>query len=131
MPTWILNQASTLAHRMLTDALARKGSRGYDYRVLAALHELGPSSQAVIGRRSHLDRSDVAATIDALVARGYVTRSTDPLDHRRNVVDITSGGRKHYRQLDRVILDVQDRLLGSLDPSERRTLVDLLRRIVV
>jgi DNA-binding MarR family transcriptional regulator len=130
MPTWILNQASTLSHRLLSDALAREGSRGYDYRVLSVLHEFGPSSQASLGRRAQMDRSDVVATVNALVARGFTTRYRDPADHRRNVIAMTASGRKHYRRLEGIMVAVQDRLLRSLEQGERQTLMDLLRRIV-
>ena len=129
MPTWVLNLASLRAHRLLMDALAALGSRGYDYRVLVALHEFGPSSQASIGRRTQMDASDVVATINELVARGYAIRKRDRSDLRRNVIAITATGLKHYRQLDRIIVSVQDQLLSSLDPAERQTLVNLLRRI--
>ncbi|WP_435792456.1 hypothetical protein [Amycolatopsis tolypomycina] len=37
--------------------LAVAGARGYHYRILATLHEFGPSSQAGLGRRGRVDRS--------------------------------------------------------------------------
>jgi DNA-binding MarR family transcriptional regulator len=119
-----------LAHRLLTDALASEGSRGYEYRVLSALHEFGPSSQASLGRRVQMDRSDIVATVDALVARGFAVRHRDPSDGRRNIITLTPSGRRHYRRLDEIILEVQDRVLRSLDQSERDTFVALLRQIV-
>lgn len=130
MPTWLLNQASARAHRLLTDSLATAGSRGYHYRLLAALEEFGPSSQASLGRRTEIDRSDVVATIDDLVARGYATRSRDPDDLRRNVIVITGRGLSHYHRLDRLLVAVQDRLLSPLTPTERDAFVALLKRIV-
>jgi DNA-binding MarR family transcriptional regulator len=130
MPTWILTQASIRAHRLLTDALGTAGSRGYEYRVLSALDEFGPASQASLGRRTQMDRSDVVPTVNALVTQGYATRRRDPSDSRRNIITITSSGLKRYRRLDRIILTVQDRLLSPLDSSEREIFVGLLKRIV-
>jgi DNA-binding MarR family transcriptional regulator len=130
MPTWLLNEASMRAHHLLTDALAGAGSRGYHYRLLAALKEYGPASQASLGRRTSIDRSDVVATVDDLVARGDVIRSRDPADLRRNVITITPGGLGHYRRLDRILQAVQDRLLSPLSPSERERLIAMLNRII-
>jgi hypothetical protein len=41
-PTWLISETSRHAHRLLAEA----GSRGYDYRLLAALQEFGLASQA-------------------------------------------------------------------------------------
>ncbi len=38
-PTWLISQVSAQAHRLLTQALAAAGARGYHYRLLAALAE--------------------------------------------------------------------------------------------
>ena len=129
MPTWLLSQAAARAHRLLTGSLAGAGSRGYDYRALAALEEFGPASQASLGRRTGLDRSDVVATVDDLAARGYVTRQRDPADLRRNVIRVTPGGLSHYRRLDRLLMAVQEELLAPLTAAEREAFVGMLRRI--
>src|SRR5260370_38326025 len=85
MPSWLLAQASLHAHHLLTDALATAGSRGYHYRLLAALNEHGPASQATLGRRTGVDSIDASATVNDLVVGGYVARSRDQEDLRRNV----------------------------------------------
>lgn len=42
VPTWLISQVETRAHRLLTERLAAAGSRGYRFRLLAALAEFGP-----------------------------------------------------------------------------------------
>jgi DNA-binding MarR family transcriptional regulator len=69
-PTWLISETSRHAHRLLAEA----GSRGYDYRLLAALQEFGPASQARLGRRTGMDRSDVAAVLNDLTGRGLAER---------------------------------------------------------
>jgi MarR family transcriptional regulator, lower aerobic nicotinate degradation pathway regulator len=129
-PTWLISQTSMHAHRLLTDALAAAGSRGYHYRLLAALQEFGPASQAALGRRSQIDRSDVVATVDDLAGRGMVERSGDPADRRRNVITITPAGTAHLARLDRLLAGVQDELLDPLSPAERQELIRLLTRVL-
>jgi len=130
MPSWLLGQASVQAHRLLSDGLAAVDSRGYDYRLLAALDEFGPASQASLGRRARIDRSDVVACLNDLAAAGLVERSPDPADGRRNIVTITPKGAAHLARLDVVLDRVQDDLLAPLSPLERQLLVDLLARVL-
>jgi DNA-binding MarR family transcriptional regulator len=129
-PTWLISQVSTQAHRLLTEKLASAGARGYHYRLLAALQEFGPGSQASLGRRTSMDRSDVVAAINELASRGQVQRAPDPADHRRNVITITPAGTAHLQRLDELLTDVQDELLAPLAPEERTQLTGLLARLL-
>jgi DNA-binding MarR family transcriptional regulator len=119
-----------VAHRLLTDNLATAGSRGYHYRLLAALHEFGPASQASLGRRTGMDRSDVVASVNELASRGLVNRSPDPADRRRNIITITQAGAAHLRRLEELLTSVQDELTAPLSPAERHQLIRLLTQIL-
>ncbi len=125
-PTWLISQVSARAHRLLTDRLAAAGARGYHYRLLAALAEFGPSSQASLGRHAGMDRSDVVAAVSELAGERLVERAVDPADRRRNVVTMTAAGAARLERLDRVLADVQDELLAPLAPAERAELTRLL-----
>jgi MarR family transcriptional regulator, lower aerobic nicotinate degradation pathway regulator len=129
-PTWLISQVSTHAHRLLTDRLAAAGARGYHYRLLAALEEFGPASQASLGRRTSMDRSDVVAAINDLASLGQVERAPDPADHRRNVITITPAGTAHLKRLDGLLTDVQDELLAPLSSGERDQLTRMLSRVL-
>ena len=54
------------------------GARGYHYRVLATLNDLGQASQAELGRNSGIHVSDMVATINELAELGLVKRDPDP-----------------------------------------------------
>jgi DNA-binding MarR family transcriptional regulator len=129
-PTWLISQVSTRAHRLLTERLAAVGARGYHYRLLAALAEFGPSSQASLGRHTVMDRSDVVAAVGELAAQGFVERAADPVDRRRNVVTMTPAGAARLAELDRVLAAVQDELLTPLSGPERADLTRLLTLIL-
>jgi DNA-binding MarR family transcriptional regulator len=129
-PSWLISQLSMHAHRLLTGELTAAGSRGYHYRLLAALQEFGPASQVTLGRRTGMDRSDVVAALNDLAQRGLVERSADPADRRRNVITITPAGTAHFERLDRLLAGVQDELLAPLSPAERELLTGLLTRVL-
>jgi DNA-binding MarR family transcriptional regulator len=127
--TWLLNRANARAHALLAEALAAQGMRGYHVRILAALDQYGASSQADLGRRAGIDRSDVVATLDDLAAAGLAARSRDPRDARRNVVMLTEEGKQELERLLGVVDEVQERVLEPLSAAERRSLLRLLRKL--
>jgi len=129
-PSWLISEVSLLAHRLLTEKLATVGSRGYHYRLLAALQEFGPASQAMLGRRTAMDRSGVVAAVNELADRGLADRSPDPADRRRNVITITPAGTAYLRRLEKLLAEIQDELLAPLPPADRRQLTRLLTRIL-
>lgn len=129
-PSWLLTQAALHASQLASEGFANAGARGDHYRLLAVLAEFGPASQAALGRRSCLDRSDVVAAVNELEAGGLVERTPDSSDRRRNVVTITTAGARQLQRLDEVLFGVQDELLARLSAHERGELVRLLTRIL-
>jgi DNA-binding MarR family transcriptional regulator len=113
----------------LTDAFAAEGIRGYHFRLLAALDQYGPASQASLGRHTGIDRSDVVAALNDLVSSGLALREPDPADRRSNIVTITKRGTSALERLDAVLDDVQDAVLTPLTANERKTLVRLLAKL--
>ena len=106
------------------------GARGYHYRVLAALQESRPASQARLGRRTGIDRSDVVAALNELASRGLVERAPDPADRRRNIITITPAGAGYLQRLDGLLAGVQDELLAPLSRHERELLPRLLTQVL-
>ncbi|QKW07083.1 MarR family transcriptional regulator [Streptomyces sp. NA04227] len=129
-PSWLITQLAVHARRLVSEGFAAAGARGYHYRILAALHEFGPASQAELGRRCRVDRSDVVAAVNQLVEQGYVDRTPDPDHGRRNKVSLTKAGAGQLRRMDALLDQVQDDLLGPLSAEERRTLTRLLGRVL-
>ena len=130
MPSWLINQTSVRATRLVSEKLRTVDAHRYHYSALAALDELGAMSQAELGRRCGLDRSDVAAVAAELAERKFIRRVTDADDRRRNIVSISASGRRRLRTLDGLLRDTQKRLLAPLSAAEREQLVRLLLRVV-
>ena len=97
LPSWRLSAAALVGDRLVNEALATEGVRKYHFRVLVALSDDGPLSQAELGRRLAIDRSDMAAVAAELEQRDLLERTRDDRDRRRNVVTITAGGRSRPR----------------------------------
>lgn len=130
LPTWLINQASLTAHQVVAARLSAASAHRYHFSVLATLAESGPVSQAELGRRCGLDRSDITAVLAELAEAGWVDREPDPADRRRNTVRVTAAGRRRLQALDRLVAKAQEELLAPLDAEERDALVRLLTRVV-
>jgi DNA-binding MarR family transcriptional regulator len=130
-PTWLISRAYARSHALLAAGFAASGTglRSYHYRLLAALAEQGPASQAELGRSTSVDRSDVVAALGVLERLGLVQRAVDPANRRRNIVTITPDGSERLGQLDGVVDEVQERVLEPLSGSERRELTRLLGKL--
>jgi len=128
LPSWLLGQLVVESRREAGQALTRHELHRSQYALLASLEEFGPSSQAELGQRTGLDRSDVVRWVDDLATRELIERERDPADRRRNVIGITPGGRMTLVQVERDLDDAQDRLLRRLGPADRKALIRLLRR---
>jgi DNA-binding MarR family transcriptional regulator len=131
-PSWLISRAYARSASLLNEAFEANGAglRSYHYRLLAALVEWGPASQADLGRSTAIDRSDVTGALTGLEARGLIERAPDPDHKRRNIVRITNAGTKQLAILDKVIADVQDQLLAPLTPAQRKQFVTLMHRLL-
>lgn len=129
MPTWLLSRVNARAQGLLSEAFDVEGVRGYHFRVLAALDQYGPSSQADLGRHTGIDESEVVATVKDLVANRFANSRPDPVDRRRNIVTITKTGSELLKRLDMGLSAVQEVLLDPLSPNERRTFLRLLQKL--
>ena len=115
-PTWLISRTFARSSGLLAAGFESygRGLRSYHYRLLAALDEWGPASQADLGRGTGIDRSDVTAALSELESRRLVERSVDPGHRRRNIVTITPAGVEQLRELDTVIDGIQEQVLKPL-----------------
>ena len=130
-PTWLISRVYARSSALLAAGFDARGEglRGHHYRLLAALEQWGPTSQADLGRATGIDRSDVTAALAELESRHFVDRKVDPHHNRRNVVTLTPEGADALLRLDEVLDEIQTAVLAPLTGVQQRQLLDLLSRI--
>jgi DNA-binding MarR family transcriptional regulator len=89
----------------------------------------GPSQQ-MVGAQMELDPSGLIATIDELEARGWLERRRSETDRRRHALHLTESGRAKLDEGRRAALVRAGQLTSPLDPKERTTLLELLRKLL-
>lgn len=130
LPSWLTGQLAATATGLVAEALATDGLRRPHFLVLSALAERGAASQAALGRRLLIDRSEMHALLSELEQHGHVARVRDQHDRRRMLVELTPAGARALKRLDKQIQAAQDALLASLSATDRRELERLLERLV-
>jgi DNA-binding MarR family transcriptional regulator len=131
-PTWLISRAYARSSGLLNAAFEAHGQglRSYHYRLLAALEEWGPASQADLGRSTGIDRSDVTAALAELESRNLIERAADPGNKRRNIVTLTPQGTERLNDLDILVGTIQDELLAPLTATQRRQFITLISRLL-
>jgi MarR family transcriptional regulator, lower aerobic nicotinate degradation pathway regulator len=130
LPSWLAGQVAGTAADLVADALAADGLRRQHFTVLSALAERGAASQAALGRRLLIDRSDMHALLNDLEQAGLVGRLRDPDDRRRMLVDLTPAGARALKRIEKRIEAAQSALVAPLSASDRRELERLLTQLV-
>lgn len=129
LPSWLVNELAKRASALVGEALAAEGVRRQHFAVLASLSEQGAASQAELGRRLWIDRSDLHTILRQLEVDGLVSRDRDRRDGRRNVVSITTAGGRALERLQGRVEEAQGALLAPLSASERREFQRLLEAL--
>lgn len=117
--------------RALADAeLAEVGVAGPGCGVLLRLAGEDGLTQAEIARRQRVEAPTMCRTVNRLVRDGMVERRPDPDDRRATRVHLTTRGRHAAGAGGAVVEGIEARAFSALGAAERRTLADLLGRVI-
>jgi len=123
------------AHRAL-ERLARFSIESFDvglsdFGVMELLLNKGPQPVNEIGRRIGLTSGSITTAVDRLESGGWVIRQNDPNDRRARVVRLTPRGNARATALFAGHSKTMDAAGATLSPSERATLLRLLKKLGV
>jgi DNA-binding MarR family transcriptional regulator len=99
------------------------------FAALRALEEVGEVDQATLAEIIAYDRVTIGGLVDRLENRGFVTRRVGEHDRRTKQVRLTEAGREELKKSRARIPSINERLLGRLNPQERRLLLELLTKV--
>jgi MarR family 2-MHQ and catechol resistance regulon transcriptional repressor len=125
----ILMKAHGALVRHAEGSLDSAGVGFSEFAILEALLHKGAQLVSQLGRRIHLTSGAMTSAIDRLEARGLVRRDADDLDRRARVVSLTARGRKLITKKFAEHKARMDASADALSPSERASLIALLRKL--
>ncbi|HEX3647636.1 MAG TPA: MarR family transcriptional regulator [Pseudonocardiaceae bacterium] len=128
---YLLKHAQDKLREMNNIALAHHGIDGRELAVLIVLATGEPASQQEAAARLGVDRTTMVALLDVLEHKGLVARTPDVHDRRRNVVELTAGGRTTLHAAVRTTDEVEREFLAPLSLRAADQFRTALRALVV
>ena len=113
----------------LEPVLARHGLTPSQFGVLEALYHLGPLDQRAVAAKLLVSKGNITVVVNNLTRDGLVTRTGDPEDGRRKIIDLTPAGRRLVRAAFADQTRALVRELSILTPAEQETLGRLCRTL--
>jgi DNA-binding MarR family transcriptional regulator len=86
-------------------------------------------TQSAVAKAIGLPPSRIVAVVDRLEERGWIERRATPGDRRARALHVSPDGRQVLRQILKVSAEHEAHLTRGLTAAERKTLVELLRRV--
>jgi DNA-binding MarR family transcriptional regulator len=129
--------ATPLARRFAQICAAANAEMGAEfdlsapqYGALSYLFDEPDIDQNGLAARLGIDRTSVGQLIDQMEKKGLVERRLDGADRRARLLRLTANGRKLRERMRPKAHLVNARLLQTLTPAERETLLQLLVRVI-
>jgi DNA-binding MarR family transcriptional regulator len=121
--------ANTISNTLARDYADRFGVSIPQWRVMAVLGDDPGCSANELVERTRMDKVSVSRAVSGLTAAGRVLRRTDPADRRRSVLRLSASGRSIYEKIVPLARRYERKLLGRLEPTERRALDALIAHL--
>ena len=125
--------AGRLTEDLLDDAARRNGFRSRaDYEVAAVIRRAEPATltSLEIAERLLVSPSGVTGKLDRLEAEGHIVRVRDDRDRRAVHLKLTEPGRRAVEEAFLANLQLYDRIVEKISPSDRDILRPLLEEIL-
>ena len=129
-----LHRVAAILESGLRSVFAEADLGNGDFDVLATLRRSGAPYRLTPGELTAtmmVTSGAVTKRVDRLERAGLVTREVSTEDGRGRVVQLTARGRTLTDELVVRHWANEDRLIGALSPAERRTMVALLRKLLL
>ncbi|SDP75649.1 DNA-binding transcriptional regulator, MarR family [Actinopolyspora xinjiangensis] len=99
------------------------------YAVLSETERTPGIEQSQLGHHAAIDKATLASLLTRMEQRGLISRTVDPADRRRRLVELTDQGRTELRASAPVAEAVDSELLDRISDSERRELHRILGKM--
>jgi DNA-binding MarR family transcriptional regulator len=119
-----------IARARLAEVQEPLGLLPLEFGVLVRLRATPGVDQNSLAEQMALDRTTTGALVQRLEELGYLTRTVNAADRRARILRLSRAGQR-FHDAHRPAADAaQAAMLAALSVAERRTLLDLMRRVV-
>ena len=123
-----------LCANSVSQALSRLYTERYkfgipEWRVLVTVGQFGNLTAKAIGQHGHMHKTKVSRAVAMLEQRKLLARRANRNDLREAFLSLTPAGREIYDALAPMALDFVNRLIETVEPSDRAALDRALKKL--
>lgn len=126
---YLLNRATSLINVAFNQALRRHGVTLTQWRVLAFLHERDGLGVSALADATVTDQATLSRALTGMQRRGLVERRVRSADNRFVEVHLTAAGKRRFRDLLQIALDLEARAVRGMTRREIEQLRASLERL--
>jgi DNA-binding MarR family transcriptional regulator len=101
-----------------------------EFGLLVAISQNPGLDQKRLAASMVMDATTIGQLLDNLERKGHVRRAASPTDRRVNLIEVTAAGREVVETYRPKVLAAQDEVLAVLTEAEKRTMLELMARVV-
>lgn len=124
----LLVQLNKAIHKRSTEEML--GMRMKAYMTLGYIRDHPGATQQELESPLVMDANSVVLILNELEAKQFSIRRRDPHDRRRHILEMTPAGRIALERADKERESLEDEMLATLSPDERKTLRKLVERVL-
>ena len=127
---YVVRRAQLAIFKDFIQTLAPVDIRPAQYSVLIVIAQNPGLTQAELGRTLAIKRANLVGMLNELERRRPARRRAPPRDRRSHALHLTPYGRQMLDRFHKLALQHEKRATRTLGPDEKRTLLELLDRVV-
>lgn len=122
LPYRLNRAAEVVSQRFAAIYRSRYGLTRPEWRTLATVGQMEPTTATAIGCHSAMHKTKVSRAVFALEGRGWLKREADAADRRVERLTLTREGRRRYEELVALALAFERDLDNLVGPEGRDSL---------
>ena len=126
---YAMRRAQLKLFQNLIGRLSAHDLRPAQFSALAIIDQNPGLTQAELGRALAIKRANLVGMLNELERRKLARRVASPSDRRSHALHLTGSGRQMLARFHRLALEHEKRATRTLDPNEKRLLLELLGRV--
>ncbi|MCW2362567.1 MULTISPECIES: MarR family winged helix-turn-helix transcriptional regulator [Sphingobium] len=128
---YLLKRGYTAGKLELDEVVRAHGLTTSDFTILSFLKRLAPCSAAELARVQRVTPQAATQQLAQLREKNLITSETSELNRRISLISLTPEGQARFEAVNADARRLEEQLTAGLAEQERKTLLDLLTRLVV
>lgn len=128
---YLLKRGYSAGKAELDDVVRQHGLNTSDFTILSFLKRLAPCSAADLARAQRVTPQAATQQLAQLREKNLISSETSEINRRISLITMTPEGEARLAAVNANARQLEQDLMAGLDEEERKTLLDLLARLVV